>query len=181
MSVIDKIVAAVAPPESDEERREARDRARNAATNAEWLRTILDHHLKLEQAFLDAKSANDAGSRRSAFKTLGTLLTGHAIAEEAVVYPAMVAHGEKTSAAKAYVEQNGAKTEMGLLENLDPDGEDWLDKLEHIEGAVAHHMYEEEGTWFSELARSASPAENAKIAERYNEEFNRYVGAGAVI
>lgn len=181
MSVLDKIVAAVAPPETDEMRREARDRARTAAANCEWLSTILDHHLKLEDAFANAKSAGDAGSRRTALKNLGTILTGHAIAEEVVIYPAMVKHGEKASATMAYTEQSGAKMEMGLLEGLDPNSEDWCDKLEHIQGAVAHHMYEEEGTWFPELARAASPADNAMIATRYNEEYGRYVGAGAVI
>ncbi len=181
MSVIDKIVAAVAPPETDEERREARDRARNAAANAPWLQSILDHHMKIEQAFVDAKTASDAGSRRTALKTLGTLLTGHSIAEEAAIYPAIAGHGEKASATKAYTEQQAAKLEMGLLEDIDPNSEDWRDKLEHIEAAVQHHVYEEEGTWYPELARNASPAENAKISERYNEHYGRYVGAGAVI
>jgi len=181
MSIIDKIVAAVAPPESDEERKEARDRARTAAANCEWLQTVLDHHLKIEQAFVTAKTANDAGSRRTALKNLGTVLTGHAIAEECVIYPAMVKHGEKAAATMAYTEQSGAKMEMGLLDGLDPNSEDWRDKLEHIEGAVQHHVFEEEGTWFPELARAASPADNAMISQRYNEEYGRYVGAGAVI
>ena len=181
MSVLHKIVAAVAPPETDEQRKEPRDRARTVAANCDWLGTILDHHLKLEEAFANAKSANDAGSRRAAFKNLATILTGHANAEESVIYPAMVKHGEKSHAMMAYTEQAGAKTEMGLLEGLDPNSEDWCDKLEHIQGAVAHHMYEEEGTWFPELARTASPADNEMIAQRYNEEYGRYVGAGAVL
>lgn len=181
MSVIDKIVAAVAPPETDEQRKEARDRARNAAANCEWLGTILDHHLKIEQAFVAAKAATDAAGRRTAYKQLAVIITGHVVAEEGVIYPAMAKHGEKAHATMAYTEQSGATLEMGLLEGLDPNSEDWKDKLEHIEGAVQHHMYEEEGTWFPELARTASPAENAHIAERYNEEYDRYVGAGAVL
>lgn len=181
MSVIDKVIAAVTPPESDEDRMEARDRARTVAASCEWLQTVLDHHLKIEQAFSEAKSASDAGSRRTALKNLGTILTGHSIAEEVAIYPHMAMHGEKSGATMAYTEQSGAKMEMGMLETLDPNSEDWKDKLEHIEGAVQHHVYEEEGTWFPELARNAPADHNRMINERYNEEFRRYMGAGAAI
>ncbi len=51
--------------------------------------------------------------------------------------------------------------EMGLLGRLDPFSEDYEDKLEHIRGAVAHHVYSEEGTWFLELAEAASPDKQA--------------------
>jgi hypothetical protein len=54
--------------------------------------------------------------------------------------------------------------------------QDYLDKLEHIRGAVAHHVYEEEGTWFLELKQKASSAEQARLSQRYEEEFSRYVG-----
>ena len=41
--------------------------------------------------------------------------------------------------------------------------QDYLDKLEHIRGAVAHHVYEEEGTWFLELKEKASPGDQNQI------------------
>ncbi|MFX8129810.1 hypothetical protein ABTL10_19465, partial [Acinetobacter baumannii] len=63
-----------------------------------------------------------------------------------------------------------------LLERLDPLSEDYHDKLEHIEGAVAHHVYSEEGTWFPELAASAPADEQARMTERYTEEYSRYLG-----
>ena len=66
---------------------------------------------------------------------------------------------------------------MGLLESLQPLSRDYFDKLEHIRGAVAHHMYEEEGAWFLELKERASPAAQQRLTARYIEEFSRYVGA----
>jgi hypothetical protein len=43
---------------------------------------------------------------------------------------------------------------------------DFLDRLEHIRRAVAHHMYEEEGTWFLELKEKASESDQATITQR---------------
>jgi hypothetical protein len=64
---------------------------------------------------------------------------------------------------------------MGELEYLDPMSREYLDKLEHIRGAVAHHMYEEESDRFLDLKR-LPPADQARLTERYAEEFDRYMG-----
>jgi hemerythrin superfamily protein len=180
MSLFDKAVAAVTPPESEEDRMEARQRARETSSAGGWLATILDHHLQLEDAFAATKAAPDASSRMTATKQLGVLLTGHAIAEENAIYPAMASGGEKGEAEMAYNEQALVKMQMAELEKLDPMSDDFLDKLEHIRGAVAHHMYEEEGTWFPDLANSASAEDQRMMTEHYMEAFDRFVGADAM-
>jgi hypothetical protein len=63
---------------------------------------------------------------------------------------------------------------MGLLEDLEPMSEEYLDKLEHIRGAVAHHVYEEEGNWFVDLRTKLSEADQTKITFRYQQEYSRY-------
>jgi hypothetical protein len=63
---------------------------------------------------------------------------------------------------------------MGLLEDLEPMSQEYLDKLEHIRGAVAHHVYEEEGNWFLDLKTKLPPADQTKITFRYLQEFARY-------
>ncbi len=176
MSVLDKVIAAVTPPESEESRKEARAKARAAAKPGDWLSMILQHHEQIEAAFAAVKSAPTALSRRAAQRNLGILLTGHSNAEESVIYPALAAADEKDHATMAYTEQAAAKTQMALLEKLVPMSQDYLDKLEHIRGAVAHHVYEEEGTWFTELKEKASEADQAQLTSRYEEEFSRYVG-----
>jgi hypothetical protein len=44
MSFLDKIVAAVTPPESDETRLEARARTRAEVVPGSWFSVVLDHH-----------------------------------------------------------------------------------------------------------------------------------------
>src|SRR3546814_6361814 len=92
----------------------------------------------------------DASSRTRAQRKLAALLTAHSSAEEAVIYP-QLSHDHKTHMAMAYEEQQAAKVQLALLEALDPLGDDWGEKLEHIKGAVAHHVYEEENDRFLHL------------------------------
>ena len=176
MSLIDKVVAAVMPPESDVTRAKAREEALAAAQPGTWLAMVLDHHRQIEAAFDDLERAGTATTRRGAQKWLAILLTGHAIAEEVTLYPALASHHEKIRAQLAYQEQSAAKGETAALEELDPMSEDYVEKLAHIRGAVAHHMFEEEGTWFLKLQEKASPQTMERLTRRYEEEFRRYVG-----
>jgi hypothetical protein len=176
MSIIDKVVAAVTPPESDNARREARAKARAAASSGDWLSMVLDHHEQIEAAFAEVVAATTPGARVAAHKKLAIVLTGHSNAEESVIYPALAGADEKRHAMSAYGEQAAAKVQMGLLENIPPMSQDFLDKLEHIRGAVAHHVYEEESKWFLELRENVPSADQLKLSKRYEEEFTRYVG-----
>jgi hemerythrin superfamily protein len=177
MSLVDKVIAAVTPPESEEARLEARSKAQKAGASSPWLAQVLEHHMQIEDAFAAVKRASDGASRREAQKRLAGILTAHSIAEEAVLYPALALHGEKSHATSAYTEQSAAKIQMAALEDLDPMSQDYLDKLEHIRGAVAHHVYEEEGTWFLELSKI--PDIQQVLEQRYMREFERYLGHGA--
>lgn len=179
MSIIDKVVSAVTPAESDDARVQARAKAKAAASPGDWLYLVLDHHQKIEQAFAAVKAAASAAARLAAQKDLAVILTAHANAEESVLYPALAKADEKAHATKAYAEQAGAKMEMGLLEALPPMSPEYLDKLEHIRGAVAHHVYEEENTWFIELKQKLPSSDQSKLSQRYTEEFDRYVGSDA--
>lgn len=180
MSVIDKVVAAITPPESAQDRQEARQKAEALAQPGDWLSQILDHHRGIEAGFAELKAATDATSRHDAQKKLGVLLTAHSNAEEVAVYPALAADHQVMHAELAYQEQSAAKMELGLLERLDPMSQDYADKLGHIEGAVLHHVYSEEGTWYAQLAESATPAERTMITDRYNEEYERYLGSDGI-
>jgi hypothetical protein len=179
MSILDKAIAAVTPPVSNEKRAAARAKARAAASPGDWLSQILDHHQQIESAFAALRAATQAEARRKAQKTLGALLTGHSMAEEAVIYPALAHTGRKMHAETAYTQQVAAKMQMAALEHLDPLGEDYLDKLGHLEGAVATHVYEEESDWFIELKEKAPTADQDMASDRYAEEYARYMGGVA--
>jgi hypothetical protein len=177
---MDKVVAAVTPPESAEKRREARAKAQAAAGQNDWLALVLQHHVEIEGAFAAVKAAGDLATRLEARKELAVLLTGHANAEEAVIYPALVHFGHKSHAMTGYTEQAGAKANLGELEYLDPMGQDYLDKFEHIRAAVVHHMYEEESDRFLDLKRIPA-ADQDRLTQRFREEFERYVGYNSVV
>lgn len=177
MGLFDKILDAVTPPETDEKRKEAHEKARAIAEPGDWLSAILDHHEGIEAAFANVKSSHGPEDRERALERLGTLLNGHAMAEEATVYPAMADAASKPSAETAYTEQVAAKMQLAALELLDPISQEFLDKLGHLEGAVLHHVYKEENAWFPELKRKADPALQAHVKDRYLEEYDRYIGA----
>jgi hypothetical protein len=176
MSILDKVVAAVTPPESDESRRKARAKARAAADSGDWLAQILDHHEEIDAAFAAVRAAQDATVRREAQMELAVLLNAHANAEEAVIYPALVHFGHKMHGTAGYTEQAGAKANLGELEYLDPMSQAFLDKLEHIRGAVAHHVYEEENDRFLDL-KKLTGSEQSWLTQRYAEEFARFRGS----
>ena len=178
MSIVDKVLGAITPPEKEEDRAEATAKARAAAGQGDWLSMALDHHDQIRGAFETARTATSSADRLAAFKTLATVLNGHSLAEEVVLYPALAKNGEKAHAGLAYTEQTTAKMQMAELERIDSNDQAWLDKLEHIRGAVLHHIYEEEGTWFLELKEKAP--DQAFLTMRFAEEYERYArGAGA--
>ena len=177
MSLLDKIAAAVTPTASDEDRAEARRQAEQLAQNSEWLRQIIDHHRQIEGAFDRALNAGDAQSRVSAAQELGVILMAHSNAEEAVIYPALVEGSSKAHTTMAYEEQAAAKINMAILESLDPMSQEWRDKLEHIQGAVAQHVYQEESLWFPDVVRNVPNDKQQQMTKRYAEEFGRNSGA----
>lgn len=172
MSLIDKAVAAITPPESEEDRVEATRKARAATQGQDWLAMALDHHDKIRRAFEEVRASSDPAFRVAAMKKLALVLNGHSLAEEVVLYPALAKSGEKGHAGMAYTEQTTAKMQMAELERIDAATEAWLDKLEHIRGAVLHHIYEEEGTWFLELKEQYD--DQAFLTRRFHEEYERY-------
>jgi hemerythrin superfamily protein len=176
MSFLDKLVAVVTPPETDAKRMDARAEARTHSHAGDWLSNVIEHHEQIEHAFEQVRSASDAGSRRTAQKRLAVLLTAHANAEETVLYPELADRGHKAHAGTAYEEQAMTKIQLALLDKLEPMSQDYLDKLEHIRGAVTHHMYQEESSWLLDLKRDVPGSHQTVLGERYREEMGRYLG-----
>ena len=166
--------------ETDQQRQDARAKAEAAAQDGDWLSQILGHHKQIEAAVGAAQSAAAGEARTAALKTLVAVLTGHAIAEESVIYPAIAqAAGAEADAKAAYAEQAEAKMAMAALEAIDPTTDAWLDKLAHIKAAVQHHVFEEESQWLLELKQKAPASVQTKLGQAYKEQFERYMGADA--
>jgi hemerythrin superfamily protein len=174
MSFIDRIAAAVTPMASAESRAEAREKAEQLSQGNDWLGQILQHHRQLESALDRAINAAEGQSRIAAGAEVAELLMAHANAEEAVIYPAVVEYSGKAHATMAYEEQAAAKINLAILENMDPMSKDWTEKLEHIQGAVLQHVYQEESSWFPDVVQNAPAEKQAQLTRRYEQEFGRY-------
>ncbi len=177
MSFLDRLAAAVAPAASDEKRAEARRKVEALVPGEAWLGMIVDQHKQIEALFGEAKAAPDANGRLRAARKLATLLTGHANAEEAVVYPIVSEDSGKIHAGMAYEEHAMTKVQLSKLERIDPMSEEWMEKLEHIRSAVQQHVYQEEDSWLPDLVENTSADKKAVLNRRYAEEFDRYYGA----
>lgn len=174
MSVVDKVLGAITPVPDEKLRAEATRKARKAAGRNDWLAQVLDHHDLIRAAFDECKAATSAADRTAAMQRLTLILNGHSVAEEIVLYPALAQAGEKGHAGHAYIEQTTAKMQMAEWENIAPSSQAWKDKLEHIEGAVLTHMFEEESGWFLKLKEKGE--HQTRLTARYAEEYARYTG-----
>lgn len=166
------------PAPGTETREDAASAARALAEPGDWLSCALEHHDHIRAAFETARRAPPGGARVAAMKGLAVVLNGHSLAEEVVLYPALVAIDAARHAQTAYAEQTEAKIQMAALERLSPQSPDWAAQLEQIQAAVLAHMEEEESAFFPEIKESYP--EQDRLTARYREEFERYTRTGIV-
>lgn len=176
MSFIDRIAATVMPPASEASRNAARRDVETKAASEPWLAAVLDHHKTIERLITELSNANNAQDRRWGTRELVQVLTAHSMAEEAVIYPDISEFESKTHAGMGYEEHALTKIQLASLEKLHPMSKEFQEKLEHIEGALQQHMYQEEGTWLPALCDKLPADEKARMSERFLEEFDHYRG-----
>jgi hemerythrin superfamily protein len=176
MSFLDRIAAAITPAASDEDRIEARQRLTELAAGEPFAQDILSQHQQIEALFMRAKAENGPQAQATV-RELAILLNGHSMAEEAVVYPEISEHSGKTHAGMAYEEHAMTKVQLAALQNLEPGSKEWMEKLEHIEGAVQQHVYQEESSWLPDVITHAPVETRQRISAQFREYLGRYEGA----
>ena len=175
MSLLYRMLGSVTPAAGDAERRQARSQAMAATAPADWLSQVLRHHQQIEAASHAVGACSESRSRTVALKELSLLLIGHSIAEESVLYPALARCGGKRHAERAYSDQAHAKMELSSLEQLVPVSQQFMEQFEQVRHGVIQHHFEEESHWFMELLQGAMAEEQLVLAQRYQQEFDRYV------
>jgi hemerythrin superfamily protein len=173
MSFLDRLAAVAAPVASDEQRADARREIERKAANEPFVAQIVAQHKELETLFTEARNAAPHSASKAA-RQLATLLTGHSMAEEAAVYPQIVEYSGKTHAGMAFEEHAMTKIQLAKLEALEPQSEQWREKLDHIESAVQQHIYQEESSWLPDLVENAPASVKERLSQRFQEEFERY-------
>jgi hypothetical protein len=175
MSLLDKMIGGAMAPASESERRSARSRVLAASIAGDWLSLAVRHHQQIEAAFQAVVASSEVSDRRAALQELARLLTGHAIAEEAVLYPALARCGEKRHAERAYSEQAQLKMQLANLHGLALPSVQFLDQIDATYEQVLQHHYEEEAFWFIELLQSTPVEPQRELTQRFQQEFDRYV------
>jgi hypothetical protein len=180
MHILDQAIAANAAAANQMRRMKARSKAVDLGRSCPWLRLVVTHHEQIEGAFAAIRDTRDAVARRRAERRLATLLTGHAVAEEAVLYPAMAASRQKAHAVAASNAQSRLKAMLALLAATDPMSAAYAEELAALEEAVAWHVLDEEGSWYPALARTGDAALQARLGDRYHDEFDRCMRLDAI-
>lgn len=181
MSFLDRLAASITPAASDEQRAGARTKIESMVPGEAWLGLIVDQHKEIESLFAEAKASSGGQDRRQIVRKLSALLTGHATAEEAVVYPIVSEDSGKTHAGMAYEEHAMTKIQLSKLERMDPTSEEWAEKLEHIRSAVQQHIYQEEKSWLPDLVQNTPDHKKIILNRRFAEEFKRYRGTADAV
>ena len=179
MTLLDQMMAVVTPHRSAEDRAGARAGAGALAAGCGWLSEVIRQHAAIEQALEGLRVAPRGPDRRHALQWLAELLTGHSLAEQAVLYPALSLECRRAHAAAAYADESSLKIELAALQTMALSDADFHDKLERLSADLVFHIHEEESHWFPALARGLDTETHAALSARFLAEFRRYMGADA--
>ncbi|UYV15759.1 hemerythrin domain-containing protein [Porphyrobacter sp. ULC335] len=173
MSFLDRIASALAPAASEEKRMEAREQLEQMAVNEPFAEQILAQHRQIESLFAQARDENGPHAQAT-IEELALLLNGHAMAEEAVIYPEISDHSSKAHAGMAYEEHAMTKVQLAALQKMQPGTQEWREKLDHIESAVQQHVYQEESSWLPDVIRYAPAEARQRMSLNFREYFDRF-------
>jgi hypothetical protein len=179
MTLLDQMMAVVTPHRSDEDRADARNSACALAIDCGWLSEVIRQHAAIEQALEGLRIAPRGSERRHALQWLAALLTGHSLAEQSVLYPALSLECRRAHAAAAYADESNVKIELAALQTMTLSDADFHDKLERLSADLVFHIHEEESHWFPALVRCLEAGTHATLSARFLAEFRRYMGVDA--
>ncbi|MER7713781.1 hemerythrin domain-containing protein [Streptomyces werraensis] len=127
---------------------------------------LMRQHGDIRNLF-DEVEATSGEERRDAFRRLVRLLAVHETAEEEVVHPFVrrsVAGGQEIVEDRLKEEQE-AKEMLAVLDDMDPDGPDFLPKLIELRRDVQMHARAEERYEFIHIRRSTDVTDLAAMAK----------------
>jgi len=163
----------------DERHARARDLAFARAAECDWFAQVLRHHMAIEAALAAVRSAPGPSAGRHALHWLATLMKGHAVAENTVLYPALAFDGQRAHAVSAFADESSFRIDLAGLALLEPGSAAFVEKLDALQADLALHFYEEEGAWYPALCRRQGGRGNARLCALFVGEFRRYMGVDA--
>lgn len=116
------------------------------------------------------ETRGDSPERRNLFDTFRTEVTAHAAAEEESLYATMLGKPDlREDAVHSVSEHKEIGDFLGELSEIDIASNAWLRKFEEMRHRYEHHIDEEEEEMFPAAADGLSGAEEAKLAQVFEE------------
>ena len=120
--------------------------------------------------YLLATDETQTFKRKMLFMKLGHALDKHAHAEEMVVYPALREANETADADHLEGEHGYIKTFIFELNEMGPDGTNWLEKVREFRQLVSEHAHMEEEEVFPKFKKAMTKEQNAHITSLVNRD-----------
>ena len=142
------------------------------AATGDWDEILTAEH-QMALGIFDKMLATDETQtfkRKMLFMKLCHALDKHAHAEEMVVYPALREDDEAVDADHLEGEHGYIKTFIYELNEMGPEGRNWLQKVREFRDLVARHARMEEDEVFPKFKNDMTPEQNARITNLVNRD-----------
>ena len=142
------------------------------AATGDWDEMLAAEH-DMALAIFDKMLATDESQtfkRKMLLMKLTHALDKHAHQEEMVVYPALREANEAVSADQLEGEHGYIKTFIYELNEMGPEGRNWLEKGREFRELVARHAHMEEEEVFPPFKNRMSEEQNARITSLVNRD-----------
>ena len=131
---------------------------------------LMEDHRRVEKLFAQFERAKDAKKKQALFRSIRTELELHARLEEEVFYPDVEGRQElKSEVKEAHGEHDKVKQMLREAEGLDPDSGEFDATVAGIQGAVEHHVQEEEEQMFPSVRESFSEDHLRELGQKMTE------------
>jgi hemerythrin superfamily protein len=142
------------------------------AATGDWDEILAAEH-DMALAIFDKMLATDETQtfkRKMLFMKLCHALDKHAHQEEMVVYPALREANEAVDADHLESEHGYIKTFIYELNEMGPEGSNWLERVREFRKLVAEHAHMEEEQVFPKFKQSMDEQQNAHITSLVNRD-----------
>ena len=142
------------------------------AAAGDWDEILATEH-DMTLALFDKMLATDESQtfkRKMLLMKLTHALDKHAHQEEMVVYPALREANEAVSADQLEGEHGYIKTFIYELNEMGPDGPNWLEKVREFRQLVSRHAHMEEEDVFPRFKQALTEEQNARVTSLVNRD-----------
>jgi len=142
------------------------------AAAGDWDEILAAEH-DMALAIFDKMLATDESQtfkRKMLLMKLTHALDKHAHQEEMVVYPALREANQTTDADHLEGEHGYIKTYIYELNEMGPDGTNWLEKVREFRALVSRHAHMEEEQVFPPFKQALTEEQNARVTSLVNRD-----------